>query len=154
MPLPEKSLDDDERFVTVTSMGKDAHDDACCHTCELFGSAEPPPAPVVQVPDLQAPEPTRLKILVSQRGGEERAYIPVSNEVSVGRVKGNDIVLPQGSISKRQARFVFRDGKVILADMKSTCGTYVDGRKITSPVVLREGSTVYMGDFVLRVVTE
>jgi pSer/pThr/pTyr-binding forkhead associated (FHA) protein len=135
-------------------MGKDAHEDACCHTCERFGSAEPPAEPVVQAPVLEVPEPRRLKILVSERGGEERAYVPVSNEVSVGRVSGNDIVLPKGSISKRQARFELRDGTVILADMKSACGTYVDGRKITSPVVLREGAKVYMGDFVLRVVTE
>jgi len=135
-------------------MGKDAHEDACCHTCERFASVEPPPEPLVQAPVLDVPEPKRLKILVAERGGEATAYVPVSNEVTVGRVSGNDIVLSRGSISKRQARFVFKDGKVILVDMKSACGTYVDGRKISSPVVLREGSTVYMGDFVLRVVTE
>jgi pSer/pThr/pTyr-binding forkhead associated (FHA) protein len=137
----------------VISMGKDAHEDVCCHTCELFGDAEPPPV-VVETPTLEVTEPKRLKILVRGRGGAEREYVPTSTEITVGRVTGNDIVLPHGTISKRQARFVLQDGKVILVDLKSGCGTYVNGRKITSPVVLREDATVHMGDFMLRVVTE
>lgn len=133
-------------------MGKDAHEAACCHTCELFGSGEAALV-AVETPVLEVPEPRRLKILVTERGGEERTYVPSTPEVNVGRVTGNDIVLPKGMISKRQARFVFKDGKVILVDLRSACGTYIDGRKITGPTVLREGSTVHMGDFVLRVVT-
>ena len=153
MPRPENPLDAGTWFVSVNIMGKDAHEDACCHTCQLFGRAESPPA-LVDAPVLEAIEPKRLKIMVTERGEEPKAYVPAGSEVTIGRVSGNDIVLPKGTISKRQARFVFEDGKVILADLKSACGTYVDGRKITSPVVIREGSTIHMGDFVLRLVTE
>ena len=133
-------------------MGKDVHE-PCCHTCELYGSGDPPPV-VVETPVLAAPEPKRLKILVSERGGCEIAYVPTSREVTIGRVSGNDLVLKDSALSRRQARFEFKDDQVILVDLKSACGTYVNGRKITSPVVLREDAVVNMGNFVLRVVTE
>ena len=153
MPAVENSLDAGRRFVSVISMGKDVHE-PCCHTCELFGSEEAPPVPVIERPVLVVGEPKRLKILVGARGGSEREFVPTAGEVSVGRGKDNDIVLSSGTISRRQARFVFKDGRGIVVDLKSGCGTYVDGRKISSPVALREGSTVHMGDFVLRIVTE
>ena len=122
-------------------------DNACCGTCEAFAGKDI--APIERKPIDGAP--AHFKIVVSERGGETVEYLPAKPDITIGRVTGNDIVLPKGNVSKRTARIAFRDGKVIVADLKSTCGTYVDGRLITSPMVLGEGSKVYIGDFVLEV---
>ena len=53
--------------------------------------------------------------------------------------------------SKRHARIVLKDGKFIIVDLKSTNGTYVNGRKITSPLVVKESDKIYIGDFILGV---
>src|SRR5882724_1251768 len=90
-------------------------------------------------------------ILIQEKGGEQRRMVFNKPEVTIGRVQGNDIVLPKGNVSKRHARIVLKDGKFIIVDLKSTNGTYVNGRKITSPLVLKETDKVYIGDFIMTV---
>jgi pilus assembly protein CpaF len=71
--------------------------------------------------------------------------------VTVGRVQGNDIILPKQNVSKRHSRVVVKDGKFIIVDLKSTNGTYVNGRKIASPMVIKQSDKIYIGDFILAV---
>src|SRR5262249_7920316 len=55
------------------------------------------------------------------------------------------------NVSKRHARLLYRDGRFIVTDLKSTNGTYVNGRKIAQATIVREGDKIYIGDFVLRI---
>src|SRR6185436_2569698 len=70
---------------------------------------------------------------------------------SVGRVQGNDLMLPKGNVSKRHARLLYRDGRFIVTDLNSTNGTYVNRRRISQATIVREGDRIYIGDFVLRI---
>src|ERR1700754_2990958 len=90
-------------------------------------------------------------IVITEKGGEQRRISFNKAEITIGRVQGNDIVLPKGNVSKRHSRIVLKDGKFIIVDLKSTNGTYVNGRKITSPLVLKETDKVYIGDFIITV---
>src|SRR5687768_6605984 len=90
-------------------------------------------------------------IIIQEKGGEQRRMVFNKPEVTIGRVQGNDIVLPKGNVSKRHARIVLKDGKFIIVDLKSTNGTYVNGRKITSPLVVKETDKIYIGDFIMGV---
>jgi len=90
-------------------------------------------------------------ILIQEKGGEQRRMGFNKPEVTIGRVQGNDIVLPKGNVSKRHARIVLKDGKFIIVDLKSTNGTYVNGRKITSPLVVKDSDKIYIGDFIVGV---
>src|SRR5512134_440144 len=90
-------------------------------------------------------------ILIQEKGGEQRRMVFNKPEVTIGRVQGNDIVLPKGNVSKRHSRIVLKDAKFIIVDLKSTNGTYVNGRKITSPLVLKETDKIYIGDFIITV---
>ena len=64
-------------------------------------------------------------IVIQEKNGPRRVEAFDQNEVTIGRVQGNDIVLPKGNISKRHSRIVLRDGKFIIVDLKSTNGTSV-----------------------------
>src|SRR5436190_10241314 len=90
-------------------------------------------------------------IHIQEKGGEQRRMVFNKPEVTIGRVQGNDIVLPKGNVSKRHARIVLKDGKFIIVDLKSTNGTYVNGRKITSPLVVKGSDKIYIGDFILSI---
>jgi pilus assembly protein CpaF len=92
-------------------------------------------------------------IIISEKGGAERREAFDRNEINVGRVQGNDLMLPKGNVSKHHARLLFRDGRFIVTDLKSTNGTYVNGRKISQATIVREGDKIYIGDFVLRLET-
>src|ERR1700689_3216535 len=90
-------------------------------------------------------------IVITEKGGAERKETLDKNEVNVGRVQGNDLMLPKGNVSKHHARLLCRDGRFIVTDLKSTNGTYVNGRKIAQATIVREGDKIYIGDFVLRI---
>jgi pilus assembly protein CpaF len=92
-----------------------------------------------------------FSIIISEKGGAERRESFDKTEINVGRVQGNDLMLPKGNVSKRHARLLFRDGRFIVTDLKSTNGTYVNGRKIAQATIVREGDKIYIGDFVLRI---
>ncbi|HTF57178.1 MAG TPA: FHA domain-containing protein, partial [Planctomycetota bacterium] len=78
--------------------------------------------------------------------------------VTVGRVQGNDVVLPDPDkrISGRHARLEKRDGAWTLTDVGSTNGTYLNDKKIETkkPHGLKSGDKISMGLFSLRVQIE
>lgn len=90
-------------------------------------------------------------IVISEKGGAERRETFVQGEVTVGRAQGVDLRLDKGNVSKQHAKLALKDGRFIVSDLKSTNGTWVNGKKISSATILREGDKVYVGDFVLRV---
>jgi pilus assembly protein CpaF len=92
-----------------------------------------------------------FSVIISEKGGAERRESFDRTEINVGRVQGNDLMLPKGNVSKRHARLLYRDGRFIVTDLKSTNGTYVNGRKIAQATIVREGDKIYIGDFVLRI---
>ncbi len=94
-----------------------------------------------------------FSVIISEKGGAERREAFDRTEINVGRVQGNDLMLPKGNVSKRHARLLFRDGRFIVTDLKSTNGTYVNGRKIVQATIVREGDKIYIGDFILRIET-
>jgi pilus assembly protein CpaF len=89
-------------------------------------------------------------VVITEKGGAQRRVEFDKNEITIGRVQGNDIILPKGNVSKRHTRIVLKDDRFIVVDLKSTNGTYVNGRKITSPLVIRPSDKVYIGDFILN----
>ena len=92
-----------------------------------------------------------LSVTVTEKDGPSTTTTFDKTEVLIGRVKGNDVVLPKSNISKRHSRIVVKDGKIILIDLKSTNGTFINGQKINGPHVMQEGDKVFIGDFTLEV---
>lgn len=90
-------------------------------------------------------------VVITEKGGAQRRMEFEKAEVTIGRVQGNDIILPKGNVSKRHSRIVLKDNRFIVVDLKSTNGTYVNGRKITSPLVVKPGDKIYIGDFIMTV---
>ena len=91
-----------------------------------------------------------FQVTINEKGGQGRQESFDKAEITIGRVQGNDIILPKGNISKRHSRIVLKDGKFIIVDLKSTNGTYVNGKKITAPQVVKSTDKIYIGDFTLQ----
>lgn len=93
-----------------------------------------------------------IKLTLTEKGGEPKLLTFDKDEITIGRVSGNDIVLAKGNVSKRHSRFSAKPGgQIEVADLKSTNGTYVNGRKIASPTMLAPNDRVYVGDFLITV---
>ncbi len=84
-------------------------------------------------------------VVVSSSTGRDQRLVFDKREITIGRVNGNDVVLPHDSVSRRHARIVVKDERFILVDLKSTNGTFVNGGRLTSPRVLRDGDRIWIG---------
>jgi hypothetical protein len=69
--------------------------------------------------------------------------------VNIGRAADNDIVLQDVSVSGRHARIEQRGLQVVLTDMNSSNGTFVNGQRVQQ-VQLAGGETILLGDTQLR----
>ena len=92
-----------------------------------------------------------ISVTITDKDGSSSVQQFDKSEILIGRVKGNDVVLPKTNVSKRHSRIIVKDGRAILVDLKSTNGTFVNGQKITAPRPLAEGDKVFIGDFTLEV---
>ena len=92
-----------------------------------------------------------IQVTIAEKGGPPRRLQFDKPEVFIGRVDQNDIVLPKGNVSKQHSKLVLREGRIVVVDLKSTNGTFVNGKKIAAPQVVRADDKINIGDFVLAV---
>src|SRR3954467_7328199 len=92
-----------------------------------------------------------FSVILTEKGGATQRLDFDSEEITIGRIDENDICLPKGNISKKHTKIVVKDGKIIVLDLKSTNGTYVNGKKLAGPQVIQPSDAVYIGDFILNV---
>ena len=90
-----------------------------------------------------------FSIVITEKGGAQRQLDLDLPEIGVGRLEDNHVCLPKTNVSKYHARLVLKDHRYVLIDQRSTNGTFVNGRRITGPTVLRRGDKIYIGDFIL-----
>lgn len=69
----------------------------------------------------------------------------VGSKLSIGRLGDNDVQLDEASVSSRHAEIVAQDGAVLLRDLDSTNGTFLNGEQVTGEHPLNEGDEIYFG---------
>lgn len=89
--------------------------------------------------------------LVALEGAEPGRIVEITPApVTIGREAGHVLVFPDAELSRQHARVFLVAGMVLVEDLRSTNGTFVDGRRITSPTPLNEGGVVRLGRQVLQ----
>jgi hypothetical protein len=94
-------------------------------------------------------EGTRVLFVRSEtQQGQE---FEVSDVVVMGRSDETDVVLDDPYASEFHLRLVSQEGGMMLHDLGSTNGTYVNGRRISAPTQLRRGDTIQVGKTVMEI---
>ena len=62
-----------------------------------------------------------------------------------GRLPECDVMIDDGLVSRMHARISVRDDSVVVEDLHSTNGVYVNGTRITHSALLREGDRLLLG---------
>jgi serine phosphatase RsbU (regulator of sigma subunit) len=66
--------------------------------------------------------------------------------LTIGREAGRDIVLADANVSRQHAQICFANDEVVVWDLGSTNGTFVDGRRITAPTTMSDASVLQVGN--------
>jgi pilus assembly protein CpaF len=69
-------------------------------------------------------------VIINEKGGAQRRHIFDKPEVTIGRLQGNDVMLPKGNVSKQHARLRLEGDGFFVSDLNSTNGTYVNRKRI------------------------
>ena len=85
-------------------------------------------------------------------GGAPEVVRYEKDQISIGRVSGNDLVIAHGTVSSRHARLTRENGGWMIRDEGSTNGTYLNGQPIKAPTPFREGDELGVGAFRIRLV--
>ena len=101
----------------------------------------PPPPP-------RPPRRPPREVHVSDAQGSRS--VPLGEVVTIGRAASCDLVIVDNYVSNVHARIFARDGGFWLEDLGSTNGTFVNERKVATPVALGPGDTVRVGKAILE----
>jgi EAL domain-containing protein (putative c-di-GMP-specific phosphodiesterase class I) len=84
-------------------------------------------------------------------GGKSLQRVPIVNDpFRIGRLVGLDLTIPFQSVSKRHAEIYCEGEELMLRDLDSTNGTFVN-RKRVKAAPLHEGDIVHFAEFEFRV---
>ncbi|MDO8886814.1 FHA domain-containing protein [Candidatus Oleimmundimicrobium sp.] len=93
----------------------------------------------------------RLVVLESTTEKVGRTF-PVAQELTIGRTPENDIFLKDIFISKQHCLICKRNGKILLQDLRSANGTFLNGERINKPQKLKLGDKIKVGQTTFKYV--
>lgn len=91
------------------------------------------------------------RLLVVRSDTQNGLDFTVRDSVVLGRSDQADVKLEDPYASEFHLRLSTKDDRLVLTDLGSTNGTYVNGRRATAPVDLNRGDSVQVGKTVMEV---
>jgi hypothetical protein len=90
---------------------------------------------------------TKLVVTAGEKAGMEIAL--AGRQLTIGRAGDSDLIVDDEYASTHHAKLVFINGDWMIQDLDSTNGTYLDGTRVATPMVvpldtqLRVGQTTF-----------
>lgn len=96
-------------------------------------------------------EPSQVYIITGRNAGSSLS-IAGKKELLIGRAASSDLVIGDEFASSMHAKLVLVGEDWVLQDLNSTNGTFLDGKKVTTPATIRAGMNIRIGttNFELR----
>jgi len=94
--------------------------------------------------------PYAVRFLSGKLQGRE-LELPEEGDLVIGRASGLAIVLLEDMVSRRHAELTVRSSGIVIADLGSTNGTFVNGERVEK-ARLREGDRILIGTTILKIV--
>lgn len=92
------------------------------------------------------------KLVILTQGLTGRAHELNVDRTTIGRVEDNLFQIAESSISSHHCEVLLRGSDVVIKDLNSTNGTFINGEQITESV-LKPGQTLRLGQVELKLET-
>jgi predicted component of type VI protein secretion system len=73
-------------------------------------------------------------------------YSLEGDQLIIGRDSSSGVAINDAEVSRKHSRLTFQGGKYVIEDLGSTNGTFVNGQRLVSSVVLKSGDVVSLGE--------
>jgi pSer/pThr/pTyr-binding forkhead associated (FHA) protein len=93
------------------------------------------------------------KLVLLSAGMTGRTHELKVDKTTIGRVEDNTFQIAEPSVSSHHCEVLLRGTDVVVRDLNSTNGTYINGEKI-SETVLKAGQVLRLGQIEMRLETE
>src|SRR5437868_1797302 len=93
------------------------------------------------------------KLVVLNEGLAGQSYELKVDKTTIGRVADNTFPLSQASISSHHCEVLLRGSDVVIKDLNSTNGTFINDQKVATEAVLKPGQVLRLGQVELRLDT-
>src|ERR1035438_9878852 len=93
------------------------------------------------------------KLVILTQGMTGRAHELNVDRTTVGRVEDNTFQIADPSVSSHHCEVLLRGGEVLIRDLNSTNGSFINGAQITEGV-LKPGQTLRLGQIELKLEVE
>jgi pSer/pThr/pTyr-binding forkhead associated (FHA) protein len=91
------------------------------------------------------------KVVMIKSDSQQGQEVEVDDVTVLGRSAEADVLLDDPYASEFHMRLVSQENGMVLHDLGSTNGTYINGRRVTAPTTLRRGDTIQVGKTVMEV---
>jgi predicted component of type VI protein secretion system len=92
------------------------------------------------------------KLVILSAGMTDRSCELTVGKTTIGRVEDNTFQIAESSVSSHHCEVLLRGADVVVHDLNSTNGTFINGEKITESV-LKPGQALRLGQVELRLET-
>jgi len=90
------------------------------------------------------------KLVILNQGMTGRTFDLNIERTTVGRVEDNTFQIADGSVSSHHAEIILRGNDIVVKDLNSTNGTFINNEKVTE-TVLKPGQTLRLGQVELKI---
>jgi predicted component of type VI protein secretion system len=90
------------------------------------------------------------KLVVLTAGMAGRSHEIKVDKTTIGRVEDNTFQLAEASVSSHHAEVFLRGSDVVVKDLNSTNGTFINGEKLTGEGVLKPGQVLRLGQIEIK----
>ena len=90
------------------------------------------------------------KLVLLSEGFTGRSQELVTEKTTIGRVEDNTLPIVDPSVSSHHCEVLLRGSDVVVKDLNSTNGTFIDGQQITGEAVLKPHQVLRLGQIQMR----
>jgi hypothetical protein len=90
------------------------------------------------------------RLVILSEGLTGKAHELAVDKTTIGRVDDNTFPIPEGSISSHHCEVLLRGGDIIVHDLNSTNGTFINGHQVSGEAPLKAGQILRLGQVEMR----
>src|SRR5271154_7208615 len=90
------------------------------------------------------------RLVILSEGFTGKSFELTVDKTTIGRVDDNTFPIPEASVSSHHCEVLLRGTDIVIRDLNSTNGTFINGHQVTGEAPLKPGQILRLGQIEMR----